>query len=157
MDMGVDDGSDSDADPETGRTDTVTLSPGENACSMDAGMFLPASVGDLVWDVANGNGVQDADEQGLPGVVVRLLDPATGEAIAETTTDDAGAYAFSDLIPGDYVVDFALPEGRRFTPMDMGEDDGSDRDADPETGRTETSSPLPSIPSAAASASSSEK
>jgi len=41
--QGGDDARDSDADPNTGETDLITLSPGEDDDSVDAGMDIPAS------------------------------------------------------------------------------------------------------------------
>ena len=47
-----------------------------------------ASIGDFIWLDANGDGVQDAGEPGLPGVVVRLLD-AGGRVTGEDVTDES--------------------------------------------------------------------
>lgn len=54
----------------------------------------PIEIGNRVWLDTNGNGVQDADEAGVPGVQVRLLDNG-GAAIATATTDASGHYIFS--------------------------------------------------------------
>ena len=40
----------------------------------------------------------------LPGVVVTVLDPATGRATAETTSDATGEYRVADLKPGTYTL-----------------------------------------------------
>lgn len=55
----------------------------------------PIEIGNRVWLDANGNGVQDADENGLAGVRVRLLDNG-GAEIAVATTDASGSYIFSN-------------------------------------------------------------
>ena len=52
---------------------------------------------------ANGNGLQDEDEPGLPGQEVKLV--ANGKEIASTTTGQDGSYTFSNLVPGTYEVD----------------------------------------------------
>ena len=57
------------------------------------------AMGDLVWLDANGDGRQDGDERGVPGVVVRLVD-AAGRVIDETTTDGEGRYRFDDVSAG---------------------------------------------------------
>ena len=75
------------------------------------------AVGDYVWIDANGNGVQDANETGVEGAIVRLLDkdgnPVPG--VTEVTTDAKGYYWFDLLAPGDYMVEFVLPQGYMWT------------------------------------------
>jgi hypothetical protein len=92
-----------------------------------------AALGDFVWFDDNVNGIQDAGEVGVPGVTVNLYD-CFGALLATTTTDASGYYLFSDLEPGDYNVEFILPEGYAFSPQDQGGDDAVDSDADPATG-----------------------
>jgi len=122
---------DSDADPVTGFTASVTLISGENNPTLDAGLFQGASLGDFVWLDANYNGIQDGGgETGLPDVVVTLYDSGNS-AIGVTTTDVAGAYAFTNLVPGTYSVGFTLPTGFEFTLRDIGSDA---TDSDPDTG-----------------------
>ena len=97
----------------------------------------PASLGDYVWHDVNENGVQDADEEPVSDVIVRLVNPATGVTIASAVTDDNGYYAFTGLAPGEYAVSFVLPSGYTFTSADAGADDGLDSDANVSTGRTQ--------------------
>ncbi|MEZ4707418.1 MAG: SdrD B-like domain-containing protein [Caldilineaceae bacterium] len=131
--------SDSDADPTTGRTVTTTLTSGENDPTWDAGFYQPASLGDLVWEDLDGDGVQDAGEPGIPNVTVELYD-STDTLISTTVTLGDGSYSFINLIPGDYYVDFAPPAGYVISPQDV--DDGNanpdarDSDIDPITGQT---------------------
>jgi len=133
-----DDALDSDADTATGKTDTFTLAEGEENLTLDAGLQQTGSLGDFVWEDLDGNGLQDAGEPGVEGVTVNLLDPNDGFAVLATTTTDAdGLYTFTDLAPGDYVVEFVLPGGFVFTTKDAG-DDALDSDADAATGRTDT-------------------
>ncbi|WP_161604398.1 cadherin-like domain-containing protein [Roseiconus nitratireducens] len=57
------------------------------------------------------NGVKDSDEDGLGGIEVRLLQ-VTGEGeseLATTLTDNDGNYAFENLEPGTYVVEYVIP------------------------------------------------
>ena len=58
-----------------------------------------ASIGDLVWFDADGDGVQDAGEPGVAGVAVRLLD-ASGHVAAEDVTDAGGGYALDAVDVG---------------------------------------------------------
>ena len=132
-DQGNDD-ADSDADTSTGKTDTITLTSGENDDTWDAGMYKPASLGDYVWWDLDEDGVQDADEPGLEGVTVTLKD-SDGNVVDTDTTDANGAYTFDDLDPGDYTVEFTLPGSDwSFSPQDNAGNDTTDSDADPNSG-----------------------
>jgi protocatechuate 3,4-dioxygenase beta subunit len=77
--------------------------------------------------------VQDGgSETGIPSVVVNLL--SNSIVIATTTTDVNGAYAFTNLPPGDYAVRFTPPTGFEVTLRDIGGDDTADSDPDRVTG-----------------------
>nr|WP_261341176.1 SdrD B-like domain-containing protein [Fimbriiglobus ruber] len=69
----------------------------------DFGLFQPLSIGNLVWNDANNDGMVDNGEAGIPGVVVSLLN-ASNAVVASTTTNSQGSYLFTDLIPGTYHV-----------------------------------------------------
>jgi hypothetical protein len=63
--------------------------------SFDFGFVLPIVVGDRVWRDTDGDGVQDDNERGIAGVVVRLVSATTGVVAATTTTSADGLYSFS--------------------------------------------------------------
>ena len=77
------------------------------------------SIGSLVWKDANDNGLKDANEVGLDGVVLTLCDQAGNPIDADpltagvqpktTTTSGGGLYSFTDLVPGSYIVKIATP------------------------------------------------
>ncbi len=134
-DQGGDDSLDSDANPGTGESPLTTLSSGESELSLDAGMYLGASIGDFVWTDLDADGVQDGGEVGLDGVTVNLLD-GVGATVASTVTAGGGAYSFPGLVPGDYRVEFVTPGGYSISPADQGGDDSLDSDANPGTGQT---------------------
>ena len=90
-------------------------------------------IGDLVWNDANGNGIQDPGEKGIPNVTVNLYN-SDGTILLDTTTDANGNYFFNGLLPGSYTVGFVAPEGYKFSPQKEGTDDTLDSDADPATG-----------------------
>lgn len=94
------------------------------------------SIGDRVWEDRNNNGLQDANELGVGGVAVYLLNGSGTPTGRSTTTDGSGFYTFSNLTPGDYSVLFDLPQGFAFTKADQGGNDNIDSDADPLTGLT---------------------
>ncbi len=59
-------------------------------------------LGDWVWWDKNENGLQDAGEPGIPGVIV-VLTPTVGSPIS-TVTDANGYYTFTNLLAGTYTV-----------------------------------------------------
>lgn len=71
------------------------------------------AIGDFVWNDLDRDGIQDPGEPGLEGVLVLLYD-AAGNFLGSDTTDANGAYRFSGLCAGLYLVDVdesTLPPG----------------------------------------------
>ncbi len=138
---------DSDADPVTGCTELVFLTPGIYDNSIDAGLFNNASIGDFVWIDNNNNGIQDPDESGINDMPVKLYEDfdedgiPDGDFIASQLTSTYngkdGYYRFDDLLPGNYIVEFVNNAGYDITIMDAGNDDALDSDVNPETGFTD--------------------
>ncbi len=135
--QGGDDTSDSDAVPMNdgaglAMTDIITLESGNDNLSGDAGYYIPASIGDYVFQDNDQDGIQDGDESGIDGVTVMLID-VNGTMVASTTTANGGFYEFSNLIPGDYQVKFTAPTVGGLTAIlsdaDQGGDDTLDSDA----------------------------
>lgn len=67
------------------------------------------SVGDLVWEDFNQNGVQDAGEKGIEGITIELY-RADGSKISEQKTDQNGFYQFNALSEGDYFAHIVIPQ-----------------------------------------------
>jgi hypothetical protein len=88
---------------------------GDRDPTLDFGFVRPAvSVGNLVWVDADRDGIQDAGEAGIPGVVLVLTGPdgkpvtdVYGNPVGPVTTDANGAYLF-DGLP-------LLPSGQTYT------------------------------------------
>ena len=133
---GTEDAKDSDADPITGKTQSVTLAAGENNPTLDAGFYIPsASLGDFVFTDTNKDGIQEPGEPGIPGVIVTLV--SNGSVVATTTTNASGIYSFTGLTPGvPYSLSFTAPAGYTATLAQQGGNDTKDSDADPITGMT---------------------
>ena len=53
-------------------------------------------IGNLVWNDTDGDGVQDADETGIPGVTVELFDSSGSTLLGTTNTNGSGNYYFTD-------------------------------------------------------------
>ncbi|MEM9886022.1 MAG: SdrD B-like domain-containing protein [Bacteroidota bacterium] len=72
--------------------------------NQDAGEGL---IGDTVYFDEDGDGMQDMGEEGIEGVVVRLVDE-NNNIVAETTTDENGNYYFPNL-PLDETFNVVVP------------------------------------------------
>lgn len=136
-DRGSDDAIDSDADTTTGRTDVIVLVAGNDSFANDMGVYLPSSIGDLVWHDRDADGIRDEGEEGLSGVSVHLHDMADAR-IATSVTDADGRYLFENLAPGSYRVYGDRPSGYHLAVQDVGSDDEFDSDLNPETSVSDT-------------------
>ena len=92
-----------------GATEAAVTITNASVQGVDFGLVAPATIGDRVWNDADGNGA-DNGEPGVPGVTVILKD-ANGVEVARTTTDANGNYRFAGLVPGTYTVDIEVPAG----------------------------------------------
>jgi gliding motility-associated-like protein len=89
---------------------------------LEAGYYIPATIGDFVWEDLNANGQQDGGEPGLSGVSIDL-NGTTGLGVPvnlNTTSGGGGAYIFTDLEPGTYTLTFNAFAGyeRTFQTLD---------------------------------------
>ncbi len=100
-------------------TTAVTLTENDEAVlNADFGYKGNGSIGDTVWLDTNGNGIQEAGEDGLSGVTVTLEADIDGdgvkEFVREMTTDSDGFYLFGMLPAGDFKITVdptTLPDG----------------------------------------------
>jgi hypothetical protein len=127
-----------DFDYETWRTAPVTLLGGESGDgSFDAGLYVPATIGDYIWFDSNPNGLQDFEEQPYnETVTVKLIDDL-GYTVQETESDvTTGFYEFTGVRPGAYDVHFILTnDDYGFTIPHAGNDTAIDSDVSPSTGK----------------------
>ena len=127
---------DSDANPNTGYTQTIEVIGNEYNTEIDAGIFKKTTVGDLIWLDTNKNGVQDINEQGLNNITVKLYSN-TQQLIATTlstnhpTSQNPGYFLFPEVAPGKYYIKLEFPSGFGYYPTiaNNGNDD-TDSDID---------------------------
>jgi hypothetical protein len=62
-----------------------------------------ASVSGLLWLETGDFGVHNAEESGLSGVSIQLLDTA-GNLMQTYNVEADGIYHFGNLLPGDYII-----------------------------------------------------
>ncbi len=94
----------------------------------DFGIWKGNGLGDFVFVDGNANGIQDAGEAGLAGVIVTLKN-ASGAVVATTVSDINGAYFFTDIYGlTNYTITFSSPSGYTASPANQGADDTKDSD-----------------------------
>ena len=102
--------------------------------TIDFGIFKPASIGDFVWSDTDKDGVQDASEVGVKGIIVNIYAGSSTTVLASTITDDNGKYLFDNLIPGTYTVEFvksSIGASNSFSPLNgVGSSPTTDSNAD---------------------------
>ncbi len=106
-----------DADAAKDNKTTVTVTAGATNTTPNFGYQGNASIGDYIWNDANGNGAQDSTEIPFAGVVVYLDLNSNGTRESNepfATTNVSGAYTINGLTPGTYLVTVdgtTLPSG----------------------------------------------
>jgi SdrD B-like domain len=120
-----------DSDPVNGVVTGVTVTAGTANTTVDAGFFKKLNLGNHVWYDQNNNGTKDATDPAIVGATVNLYvdlnndNIADGTALATTTTNAAGAYAFSNLNPGNYIVAVIIPAGYAVQTLNGGDPDNN--------------------------------
>jgi hypothetical protein len=91
---------------------------------------LPATIGNLVWNDADQDGIQVAGEKGVAGVTVELISDSF-IVLNTTTTDASGNFQFT-VNPGNYRLRFVPPvdSAYSFTRKNQGFNDAIDSDTD---------------------------
>lgn len=113
---------DSDGDPSlyanAVAVDLTTGGPGQNNHNFDFGFVEIFSLGNLVWEDQNNNGMVDPGEAGIPNVTVHLYADANDDGVPDSsvplatqTTNANGNYLFSDLLAGSYLIEIVPPTG----------------------------------------------
>ncbi len=83
----------------------ITLTSGQSDTGNDFGNYQMASKSGMKFEDMNANGVKDAGDTPVSGVTIKLLN-AAGTSVVQTTTTAAttGAYSFTGITPGSYLV-----------------------------------------------------
>jgi hypothetical protein len=123
--------SDVDADGWSGPFDYVE----DDTVAINAGMYELGAVSGTIWNDADADGVLDGTEAGRAGVTARLLD-ADDLEVANTTTNSAGEYEFTALLPGVYKVKVDRPTGTVASRPYEGDDMDTDSEFDPVSDET---------------------
>lgn len=119
-----------------GSTGVIQLSASTTMFNIDAGVINPnapkaGTIGNMVWEDLNKNGIFETGEKGLPGVYLELLDN-NNHVIADTETNEFGMYQFVNIPFGSYSIYCELPDDYKFTIQDNSFDDVSDSDVNEE-------------------------
>jgi parallel beta-helix repeat protein len=88
----------------------IQVSSGTDVTGASFGFFPNNTILGQIFQDTNGDGAQQAGENGLAGREVQLLD-ADGNVLATASTDAGGGYAFTDLSPSTYWVRQVLTTG----------------------------------------------
>jgi hypothetical protein len=124
-----------DTDSSTDAATSISLrTNGQRDASLDFGFVVPAvSVGDFVWLDLDRDGVQDAGERGIAGVILTITradgSPVVdvfGNPVTTTVTDADGRYSFDNLPVGRYRVMVTTPTGMIATGAALGGDNALD-------------------------------
>lgn len=144
QDQGNDDTVDSDVNPANGNSDPIVFDPAGGDLDVDAGLTAPVgSISGFVFNDLDTDGIQDAGEVGIGNVTVLLYADGGNVPLQTVVTDDNGNYTFSNVEAGSYFLDFDattnndMLTGLSGSPMDAGNDDTVDSDADANAGETD--------------------
>ena len=130
----------SDFDPFSWMTDDILLMSGESGEGFfDAGLYLPATIGDRVWFDEVPNGIQDGDEIAFDQPVSIKLYDEVGYLVDETQSSaTTGLYSFTGVRPGTYSLEFILSDDDyKFTLRNAGNDTDLDSDVSHTSGKAE--------------------
>ena len=82
---------------------------GSDYTGLDYGDFALVTYAGTVYNDVTGNGMFDGGDTGLGGWTVNLY--SSGSLVASATTASDGSYSFSNIGPGNYVIQEVTPSG----------------------------------------------
>lgn len=89
---------------------SISISGGQTLIEYNFCELEPGQLSGLVFADSDGDCVQSAEEPGLAGVEIQLLD-ASGQIVETVLSDANGRYQFTNLRPGQYSIRELQPEG----------------------------------------------
>ncbi len=89
---------------------SITLATEQSGVNYNFGELLPAVISGYVYVDADNDGKFDSGESPIVGATVTLYD-SDGDAVATTTTNSSGYYAFDNLAPNTYKIVETQPTG----------------------------------------------
>jgi len=97
----------------------TTGAEGANRDDLDFGVTALARLGDRVWRDDDKDGIQDAGEPGVAGVMVELFN-ASNQRAGSVITDALGNYFFDNLTAATYTVRVTPPANYTLSPTGAG-------------------------------------
>jgi len=97
-----------------GYSASFTLLGGVHVENIGFGLLTQGVLSGAVWEDSDYSGTWDANESGLRGVQISLIDDE-GKEIASRQTVRSGEFSFDRLMPGHYMLRVTLDEGYAFT------------------------------------------
>jgi len=121
-----------DSDSDNGIVDNTVLLSDDFRNDIDFGLLRYSTIINKVWHDLNANGIQDVGEPPLQGIEVSLTGTTSkGSSFSKsTTTDAAGQYTFTELLPGNYTLQIIIPSDMFVTEKHQGNDPTKDSDFD---------------------------
>lgn len=98
----------SDANINTGITNSINVESGETNLSLDAGVYVPAKIQGLVWHDLNANGIKEEGEPLLENAIVSLYND-DDDYVGNVMSDSGGQFMFEDLTPDTYYAEIQPP------------------------------------------------
>jgi hypothetical protein len=81
-----------------------------------------AAIGNYVWEDTNGNGVQDetgTEQSNIKVILFEAVSGVKGDMVTMTETNTNGEYLFDLLLPGEYAIQFDLPNSTNTSAADF--------------------------------------
>ena len=142
--VGLDEGSDSDATGANGQntTDLLVTSPGQVLDDITFGIYTGGTVCGIVWkENTEGLGVSNVYDEGIDSVIsnsqVDLIDASSDQVVLTVATGSDGTYCIGSIPVGSYQIMFrASGSGTDYVQSFQGDDPLLDSDVDINTGKT---------------------
>lgn len=103
------------ADALVASAETLSVVTAKDQLGLDVGVVSVGTVSGVVWEDSAYDGLRGADERGVAGARIALVDARSGAELKTAITGEDGAYAIDFVRVGEYTLRVSLPEGMMFT------------------------------------------